>query len=246
LACAEAAQIDQTGLFSVAASRASASMPCQSLASIIGWGAIQDPPTDTTLGSAKYSGALARVIPPVGQIWWMFLFWLPDFFAKRYNLDLEHFGPPLIVVYLVSDVGSISGGWLSSRLIRLGYTVNRARKLTMLLASILVMPVMFAMHADNLWLAVAIVGVATAGHQAFSATLYTFPSDVFPRQAVGTVVGIGGTAGAIGGMLMAKYAGWVLDGIGSYTPIFIFAATVYILALSVLHTLSPRLRPVAI
>jgi MFS transporter, ACS family, hexuronate transporter len=188
--------------------------------------------------------ALARFL--IDPIWWMFLFWLPDFFAKRYNLDLEHFGPPLVAVYLVSDVGSISGGWLSSRLIRLGYSVNRARKLTMLLASVLVMPVMFAMYADNLWLAVAIVGAATAGHQAFSATLYTFPSDVFPKQAVGTVVGIGGTAGAIGGMLMAKYAGWVLDGIGSYTPIFIVAATVYILALGVLHTLSPRLRPVAI
>ena len=187
--------------------------------------------------------ALARFL--IDPIWWMFLFWLPDFFAKRYSLDLEHFGPPLVVVYLVSDVGSISGGWLSSRLIRLGYTVNRARKLTMLLASVLVVPVMFAMHADNLWLAVAIVGLATAGHQAFSATLYTFPSDVFPKQAVGTVVGIGGTAGAIGGMLMAKYAGWVLDGIGSYTPIFIVAGTVYILALIVVHTLSPRLKPVA-
>jgi MFS transporter, ACS family, aldohexuronate transporter len=187
--------------------------------------------------------ALARFL--IDPIWWMFLFWLPDFFAKRYNLDLEHFGPPLVVVYLVSDVGSISGGWLSSRLIRLGYTVNRARKLTMLLASVLVMPVMFAMHADNLWLAVAILGVATAGHQAFSATLYTFPSDVFPKQAVGTVVGIGGTAGAIGGMLMAKYAGWVLDGIGGYTPIFIVAGTVYILALIVVHTLSPRLKAVA-
>jgi ACS family hexuronate transporter-like MFS transporter len=187
--------------------------------------------------------ALARFL--IDPIWWMFLFWLPDFFARRYSLDLEHFGPPLVVVYLVSDVGSISGGWLSSRLIRLGYSVNRARKLTMLLASVLVMPVMFAMHADNLWLAVAIVGVATAGHQAFSATLYTFPSDVFPKQAVGTVVGIGGTAGAIGGMLMAKYAGWVLDGIGSYTPIFIVAGTVYILALIVVQTLSPRLKPVA-
>jgi ACS family hexuronate transporter-like MFS transporter len=187
--------------------------------------------------------ALARFL--IDPIWWMFLFWLPDFFAKRYNLDLAHFGPPLVVVYLVSDVGSISGGWLSSRLIRLGYTVNRARKLTMLLASVLVVPVMFAMHADNLWLAVAIVGVATAGHQAFSATLYTFPSDVFPKQAVGTVVGIGGTVGAIGGMLMAKYAGWVLDGIGSYTPIFIVAGTVYILALIVVHTLSPRLKAVA-
>ena len=188
--------------------------------------------------------ALARFL--IDPIWWMFLFWLPDFFAKRYNLDLEHFGPPLIAVYLVSDVGSISGGWLSSRLLRLGFTLNRARKLTMLLASVLVMPVMFATHANTVWLAVTVVGIATAGHQAFSATLYTFPSDVFPKQAVGTVVGIGGTAGAIGGMLMAKYAGWVLGGIGSYTPIFIVAATVYILALSVLHALSPRLRPVAI
>jgi MFS transporter, ACS family, hexuronate transporter len=187
--------------------------------------------------------ALPRFL--IDPIWWMFLFWLPDFFAKRYSLNLEHFGPPLVVVYLVSDVGSISGGWLSSRLIRSGYTVNRARKLTMLLASVLVMPVMFAMHADNLWLAVAIVGLATAGHQAFSATLYTFPSDVFPKQAVGTVVGIGGTAGAIGGMLMAKYAGWVLNGIGSYTPIFIVAGTVYILALIFLHALSPRFRPAA-
>jgi ACS family hexuronate transporter-like MFS transporter len=186
--------------------------------------------------------ALARFL--IDPIWWMFLFWLPDFFAKRYSLDLEHFGPPLVVVYLVSDLGSISGGWLSSRLIRSGFSLNRARKLTMLLASVLVMPVMFAMHANNLWLAVTIVGLATAGHQAFSATLYTFPSDVFPKQAVGTVVGIGGTAGAVGGMLMAKYAGWVLQGVGSYTPIFIVAATVYILALCILHMLSPRLRPV--
>ena len=187
--------------------------------------------------------ALARFL--IDPIWWMFLFWLPDFFAKRYNLDLEHFGPPLVVVYVLSDLGSISGGWLSSRLIRFGFSVNRARKLTMLLSSILVMPVMFAMHADDLWLAVAILGMATAGHQAFSATLYTFPSDVFPKQAVGTVVGIGGTAGAVGGMLMAKYAGWVLEGIGSYTPIFMVAAGVYILALGVLHTLSPRFKPVS-
>jgi MFS transporter, ACS family, aldohexuronate transporter len=188
--------------------------------------------------------ALARFL--IDPIWWMFLFWLPDFFAKRYNLDLEHFGPPLVLVYLVSDVGSIGGGWLSSRLIRRGFAVNRARKLTMLLASVLVMPVTLAMHASNLWLAVAIVGIATAGHQAFSATLYTFPSDVFPKQAVASVVGIGGTAGAIGGMLMAKYAGWVLDSMGSYTPIFIVAGTVYAAALIVLHALSPRYNSVTL
>jgi MFS transporter, ACS family, hexuronate transporter len=186
--------------------------------------------------------ALGRFL--IDPIWWMFLFWLPDFFAKRYQLNLVDFGPPLAVVYVVSDVGSIAGGWLSSRLIRYGASVNVARKLTMFLAALLVIPVMFAMYADSLWLAVAIVGLATAGHQAFSANLYTFPSDVFPKQAVGSVVGIGGTAGAVGGMLMSKYAGWVLDTIGSYTPIFVVAGTVYLLALAVIHTLSPRMRAV--
>jgi ACS family hexuronate transporter-like MFS transporter len=180
----------------------------------------------------------------IDPIWWMFLFWLPDFFARRYGLDLKNFGPPLVAVYAISDVGSIAGGWLSSKLIRIGLSVNRARKLTMLLASILVLPVTLAMYADNLWLAVAVVGAATAGHQAFSANLYTFPSDVFPRQAVASVVGIGGTAGAIGGMLMSKYAGWVLDSVGSYTPIFMVAGAVYFLALAAIHVLSPRMQAV--
>jgi ACS family hexuronate transporter-like MFS transporter len=182
----------------------------------------------------------------IDPIWWMFLFWLPDFFARRYGLDLKNFGPPLVAVYVISDVGSIAGGWLSSKLIRNGCSVNRARKLTMLLASILVLPVTFAMYADNLWLAVGVVGAATAGHQAFSANLYTFPSDVFPRQAVASVVGIGGTAGAIGGMLMSKYAGWVLDSVGSYTPIFMVAGAVYFLALGAIHVLSPRMQAVTL
>ena len=118
--------------------------------------------------------------------------------------------------------------------------------MTMLLASLLVLPVMFAMYADNLWLAVAIVGAATAGHQAFSVNLYTFPSDVFPKQAVASVVGIGGTAGAIGGMLMSKYAGWILDAVGSYTPIFIVAGTVYLAALGTIQVLSPRMAAVLV
>jgi len=180
----------------------------------------------------------------IDPIWWTFLFWLPDFFARRYRLDLAHFGPPLAVVYIVSDVGSIAGGWLSGKLMWLGVSLNLARKLTMLLASLLVMPVMFAMYADTLWLAVVVVGVATAAHQGFSANLYTFPSDVFPRAAVASVVGIGGTAGAIGGMLMAKYVGWVLESTGSYTPIFIVGGTAYLLALTVIHILSPRMETV--
>ncbi|USI71926.1 MFS transporter [Sphingomonas morindae] len=176
-------------------------------------------------------------------IWWMFLFWLPDFLSKRYGLDLRGFGPPLVVIYILSDLGSIAGGAGSSWLVRRGYSVNRARKLTMLACAVAVMPIAIVQHIDSLWGAVLLIGLATAGHQAFSANLLTVPSDLFPRHALGSVVGIGGTAGAIGGMLIAKFVGYVLDMTGSYTPIFAVAASAYLLALAALHLLSPRLAP---
>jgi ACS family hexuronate transporter-like MFS transporter len=182
----------------------------------------------------------------IDPVWWMWLFWLPDFFGKRYHLDLKTFGPPVVAVYLMSDVGSIGGGWLSSRFIKMGWTINRARKTTMLICAILALPVAFAAHASNLWLAVGIIGIATAAHQGFSANLYTLPGDVFPRSAVGSVVGIGGMIGAVGGMVMAKYAGYVLDKIGVYTPIFVVAASVYLLALLAIHLLSPKMEPVEV
>ena len=180
----------------------------------------------------------------VDPIWWMFLFWLPDFFAKRYGLDLKSYGPPLVAVYLMSDIGSVAGGWFSSSLMKRGISVNRARKTAMLCCALLITPVMFAAQADNLWVAVAIVGLATAGHQGFTANLHTLPSDLFPRKAVGSVAGIGGTFGALGGMAMAKYAGWVLEKIGSYTPIFLVAGLIYFVAVLWVHLLSPRLEPV--
>ena len=179
----------------------------------------------------------------IDPIWWMFLFWLPDFFARRHHLDLKSFGPPLVVVYLMSDIGSVAGGWMSGQLLKRGLSLNAARKLTMLLCAILVLPVAFASLVSSLWAAVAIIGLATAAHQGFSANLYTLPSDVFPRGAVGTVIGIGGTAGAIGGMLMAKYASGVLQAVGSYTPIFVVAAGAYGLALLVVHLITPRYAP---
>jgi ACS family hexuronate transporter-like MFS transporter len=179
----------------------------------------------------------------IDPIWWFYLFWLPDFFAKRYHLDLKSFGPPLVAVYVLSDVGSIAGGWLSSGMMKRGVSLNTARKTTMAICAVLVIPIAFAMYADSMWTAVGIVGLAAAAHQGFSANLYALPSDVFPRRAVGSVVGIGGTVGAIGGMLMAKYAGWVLQVIGSYTPIFVVAASAYLLALLAVHWLSPRMAP---
>lgn len=177
----------------------------------------------------------------IDPVWWLFLFWTPDFLAKTYHLDLLSFGPPLVVIYLISDLGSVAGGFSSSRLMRRGFSANAARKLTMLACSVLVMPIFFAQYVDNLWLAVAIVGLATAAHQAFSANLYTIPSDMFPRGAVGSVVGIGGTVGAIGGMMMAKFTGYILQTTGSYGVIFAVAGSVYIVAVGVIHLLSPRL-----
>lgn len=177
----------------------------------------------------------------IDPIWWLFLFWTPDFLGKTYHLDLKSFGPPLIVIYLISDLGSVAGGWSSSRLMKRGLSANVARKVTMLICAFLVMPIIFAQYASNVWLAVAIVGLATAAHQAFSANLYTIPSDMFPRAAVGSVIGIGGTIGAIGGMMMAKFTGYILETTGSYTPIFAVAGSTYLIAVIVIHLLSPRL-----
>jgi ACS family hexuronate transporter-like MFS transporter len=182
----------------------------------------------------------------IDPIWWMFLFWLPDFLGKRYGLDLKTFGPPLIAIYLLSDVGSVGGGWMSSKFMKMGWTINRARKTTMLICALLAVPVMFASYADSVWLAVLIIGIATAAHQGFSANLYTLPSDVFPRGAVGSVVGIGGMLGAVGGMVFSKYIGKVLEGIGTYTPIFIVAGSAYLVALLVVHLLTPKMEPVKI
>ncbi|RZJ01338.1 MAG: MFS transporter [Brevundimonas sp.] len=179
----------------------------------------------------------------IDPVWWMFLFWLPDFLGKRYGLDLKTFGPPLVAIYLLSDVGSVGGGWLSSRMMHRGVSLNKARKLTMLICALLAVPVMFASFASNVWLAVLIIGVATAAHQGFSANLYALPADVFPRSAVGSVVGIGGMLGGIGGMVFSKYVGQVLEKIGTYTPIFIVAGSVYLIALLLIHLISPKYAP---
>ena len=177
----------------------------------------------------------------IDPIWWFFLFWLPGFLAVRYELDILQFGPPLVAIYLLSDVGSVAGGWASSRMIKAGRSVNYARKMTMLACAFLVTPIYFAQYYDDLWVAVLVIGVATAAHQAFSANLYTLPSDLFPRSAVGSVIGIGGTVGAVGGMIFTLYTGQILERIGSYTPIFIVAGSAYFVALLIVHLLSPRL-----
>jgi len=174
-------------------------------------------------------------------IWWLYLFWLPDFLHKRHGLDLKTFGPALIAVYILADVGSVVGGWASSKQMKAGRSANVARKSTMLACAALVIPIVAVQFIDNLWGAVAIIGLAAAAHQAWSANLMTLPSDLFPKQAVASVIGIGGTAGGIGGMLMTTYNGYILEFFKSYQPIFIVAGTTYFVAILLIHLLVPRL-----
>jgi len=179
-------------------------------------------------------------------IWWVYLFWLPDFLDKNYKIDLKNVGPPLIVVYLIADVGSVAGGWLSSSLIKRGYSINRARKTAMLVCAVLVVPVAAATRTSNVWIAVLLIGLAAAAHQGWSANIFTIASDMFPRKAVGSVVGIGGMAGAVGGMILTKVVGHILQLTGSYVPIFIIAGSAYLVALAVVQLLCPKLEPVTI
>jgi ACS family hexuronate transporter-like MFS transporter len=204
----------------------------------------QRPVTWSKLLSTRQTWAyvLGRFI--IDPVWWTFLFWLPDFFSKRYGVDLKHYGPPLVTIYVMADIGSVLGGWRSSRLIKRGLAVGRARKLAMLACAVCALPVAAAMYAANIWLAVAVIGLACAAHQGFSANLYALPSDLFPRWAAGSIVGLGGLSGALGGMLMSLYAANVLQTIGSYTPIFIFASLAYLVALLVVHLIVPRYAPV--
>ncbi len=179
-------------------------------------------------------------------IWWFYLYWVPKFLHQEYGLTLQTLGPPLIVIYLLADIGSIGGGWLSSAFIKKGWTVNRGRKAAMLICALSVVPIVFASQADSVWLAVALLGLATAAHQGWSANLFTTTSDMFPRRAVGSVVGLGGMAGSIGGMLISTATGMILEFTGSYVSIFILAGSVYLLALVVFQLLVPKLEPVVL
>ena len=179
-------------------------------------------------------------------VWYLYLFWLPDFLHHTHGLNLAAFGPPLAAIYVLADAGSVGGGWLSSRLIARGWSENRARKTTMLICALCVLPVLTTPRVANLWLAVLIVGIAAGAHQGFSANLFTITSDTFETRAVGSVVGIGQLFGAVGGMLIALAVGQILQVTGSYIIVFAIPPAAYLLALAIIHGLSPRLEKVTL
>jgi MFS transporter, ACS family, hexuronate transporter len=182
-------------------------------------------------------------------VWWFYLTWLPSFFnenaALTTKLDLKSVGIPFLIIYVVSDAGSVFFGWLATRLIGRGWSVNRARKTTMLICALCVLPILYAAQTSSLAVAIALIALATAAHQGWSANLFTTVSDMFPRRAVASVVGIGGMLGATGGALLAAGAGWIIGHLG-YGPLFAFAGFAYVLALGLIHVLAPRLKPVVL
>ncbi|HVP91077.1 MAG TPA: MFS transporter [Terriglobales bacterium] len=180
-------------------------------------------------------------------VWWFYLYWLPKFLNARHGLTITALGPPLIVIYTLASVGSIGGGWLSSALIRRGFTVNRARKAAMLLCALCVVPIVTVSGMGRLWPAVLVIGLAAAAHQGWSANIFTAASDMFPRRAVGSVVGLGGTAGAAGGLLFSPFIGYILEHTrNNYVLPFLISGSAYLAAFAVVQALAPRLEPAAL
>ncbi len=180
-------------------------------------------------------------------VWFFMLFWLPKFFNSRYGLTAKQFAIPLIVIYNASAVGSIVGGWLPARFLKSGWNLNRSRKVAMAICAVAWLPMIFIGEIGNLWISVAMISLAAAAHQGWSANLFTLASDMFPRRAVGSVVGIGGFGGAAAGIVVSLCVGLLLQLTGNnYVPVFMIAGAAYLIALLIIHALAPRLQTVDI
>jgi MFS transporter, ACS family, hexuronate transporter len=210
---------------------------------------IQSDPADVTgkipwrtLLTLRQAWAIALGKFFTDPIWWVYLFWMPDFLNRNLGLNLAGVQLPLFVIYSGASIGSIGGGWLSSSLLKRGWSLNSSRKTALLVCALAVTPIMIAARTHNAWLAVSLIALAAGAHQGWSANLYTLASDMFPRSAVGSVVGFASTAGAIGGMLVSKAVGYILQGTGSYVAVFLLAGLAYLVALGFIQALSPQLR----
>jgi ACS family hexuronate transporter-like MFS transporter len=177
-------------------------------------------------------------------VWLFYLFWLPKFLDTRWHVKLAGLALPLVVIYVAADVGSVAGGWISTALIKRGWSINRGRKTAMLLCAVVIVPTILAPSARSMWAAVAIVAVAASAHQGWSANLFTLVSDMFPRQAVASLTGLGGAAGMLGAFLFQRYTGDILQAThGNYVPVFAVLGFAYLAALGLIHLLVPRLEP---
>lgn len=177
-------------------------------------------------------------------VWWFFLFWIPDLLSKTHGINIKEVVFPLIVIYAVSSIGGIGGGWISSKFIKMGKSIDFARKTTILICAVIVLPVMLVSLTPNLWLAVAFISLAAAGHQGWAANIFTIVSDIYPKNAVASMMGLSGFAGAAGGALSASFVGLLLERTGSYFLIFLFASTVYLVNWSILKHFIKEIKPI--
>jgi ACS family hexuronate transporter-like MFS transporter len=177
-------------------------------------------------------------------VWWFYLYWLPKFLNKQYGLDLASLGLPLVVIYTMTCVGSIAGGWLSSHLLQRGWSLNAARKTALLICALCVLPVVLAPRASHLWVATLLVGLAASAHQGWAANLFTLVSDLFPKKAIASVVGLGLMFGSLASMVFAQSAGFILQTTGSYWSLFAIAGSAYLVALGLMHAVLPKLERV--
>lgn len=179
-------------------------------------------------------------------VWWFYLYWLPKFFSKQFALDLMQLGAPLLVIYMMTTIGSIGGGWISSHLLARGWSTNGARKTALLICAACALPAAIALTSHNIWLVSAIIGLAAAGHQGWSANLYTLVSDLFPKRVVASVVGLGAMFGSLTAIAFAQATGFILQATGSYWSLFVVCGCAYLLAFVIIHLLIPRMHPVAV
>jgi MFS transporter, ACS family, hexuronate transporter len=199
------------------------------------WGKVLPLPQTWAFALAKTTDA----------VWWFYLFWGAKFLDAQFGLNIKELALPLIVIYVLADGGSILGGWLSSYMIKSGRSVNNARKTTLLICALLILPVMFVAITTNKWLAVVLIGLGAAGHQAWSANIFTLVSDIFPKKATASVVGIGGMVGALAGLLADWSLGSVLDQAGKdgYFYAFMIAGSMYLVVLGLVHLIMPKMTP---
>ncbi|MGH2644491.1 MAG: MFS transporter, partial [Chitinophagaceae bacterium] len=179
------------------------------------------------------------------SVWWFYLFWGSIFLHDKFNLQLKGLALPLIIIYVMADAGSIFGGWLSSAFIKKGWAINKARKTTMLICAIIILPVIFATQTDDQWISVLLIGLAAGGHQAWSANIFTLVSDVFPKKATASVVGIGGMVGAAASILAFFVLGHILDNSTKtgFFFAFLIAGSMYLICLLIVHLIMPKMIP---
>jgi ACS family hexuronate transporter-like MFS transporter len=179
-------------------------------------------------------------------VWGFFLFWIPDYLNKNQGINLSEMALPLILIYSISSLGGISGGWVSSKFIQSGRSIDFSRKFTIFLYALLVLPLVFIPTTGNIWIAVLLIALASAGHQGWASNLFSIISDIYPKNSVGSMMGVSGFIGAIGAALSAVFVGLFLQTTSSYDYIFVLVSVIYLVNWLIIKIFISEIKPVSV